>query len=321
MTQILLAIAPIFLLIILGHALRRGGIPTVDFWNLNDKLVYWVLFPSLLFYKMATMELSGQLLESFASVIYAGFAAALVFGLLAGWVFRLDRPLWTSVLQGCARHNTFIALAVAERVFGGEGLALASLITALLIPVTNVSVVTLMVVLLRGGDGHGSHERRSLLRSIFRDLTRNPLLIAVALGISVNLAGIEHVPVLYDMVIILGGAALPIVLLCVGANLRVQAMRASVLPTVVSVVGKMLLFPAVLGFAALAVGLDASAAMVVMVFGAVPSSAGAYTLARQMGGDAPAMAAMVTIQTAVSFVTLPLTLMYAERIFSAALIG
>ncbi|MFT5446797.1 MAG: malonate transporter [Gammaproteobacteria bacterium] len=234
-----------------------------------------MFFPSLLFYKMATMELSGQLLESFARVIDAGFASALVFGRLTGWVFRLERPLWTSVLQGCARHNTFIALAFAERVFGGEGLALASLITALLIPVTNVSVVTLMVVLLRGGDDRHHNKSRSLLRSIFRDLTRNPLLIAVALSISVNLAGIEHVPVLYDMVIILSGAALPIVWLCVGANIRVQAMRASLLPTLVSVAGKMLLFPAILEFAAVAVGLDTQAAMVVMIFGAVPSSAGA----------------------------------------------
>ena len=52
MITILLSIAPIFLLIVLGHLLRRGGIPSFDFWNLNDKLVYWVLFPSLLFHEM-----------------------------------------------------------------------------------------------------------------------------------------------------------------------------------------------------------------------------------------------------------------------------
>ncbi len=112
------------------------SVPNIEFWNLNDKLVYWVLFPSLLFYKMATMELSGDLLGEFATVIYLGFASAVIFALVAGRLFGLDRPAWTSVLQGCARHNTFIALAVAERVFGSEGLALAALITALLIPVT-----------------------------------------------------------------------------------------------------------------------------------------------------------------------------------------
>jgi predicted permease len=214
------------------------------------------------------------------------------------------------VLQGCARHNTFIALAVSERVFGSEGLALAVVVTALLIPVTNVSVVTLMLVLLRGP------ERDGIFRATVRELARNPLLIAVALGIAVNLTGARDIPVLFDMTKILGGAALPIVLLCVGANIRVRAMAAAAVPTSLSIAGKMIVFPLVIGLAAVAIGLEPLAALVLMVFGAVPSAAGAYTLARQMGGDAPVMAAIVTIQTAVSFVTLPLTLILARRLLA-----
>lgn len=309
MIGMLLAIAPIFLVIVLGHVLRRGGIPSTDFWNLNDKLVYWVLFPSLLFYKMATMDLSGELLGSFAVVIYAGFASAVVFALVSGWLCRLDHRVWTSVIQGCGRHNTFIALAVAERLFGTDGLALAVLVTALLIPVTNVSVVTLMVPMLqRDRDG-------GFVTAIAGELLRNPILIAVALGVSVNLSGVEHVPVLYDVTRMLGGAALPIVLLCVGANIQVRAMVAAVTPTVVSIVGKMAVFPFAIGLAGAAMALTPEQIVTVMIFGAVPTSAGAYTLARQMGGDAPAMAAIVTIQTALSFVTLPLTLTLAQHVF------
>ena len=312
MIEMMLAIAPIFLLIVLGHALRRGGIPNIEFWNLNDKLVYWVLFPSLLFYKMATMELSGDLLGEFARVIYLGFASVVIFALVAGRLLGLDRPAWTSVLQGCARHNTFIALAVAERVFGSEGLALAALITALLIPVTNVSVVSLMVLLLRGSQRSGV----AVAVAVARDLARNPLLIAVAAGIAVNRIGLPHIPVVYDMAKILGGAALPVVLMCVGANIRMRAMAAATIPTLLSITGKMIVFPVVIGFAAVAVGLDTTAALVAMIFGAVPSAAGAYNLARQMGGDAPAMAAIITIQTAISFVTLPLTLTLAAHLLA-----
>ncbi len=311
MSEILLAIAPIFLLIILGHLLRRGGIPSIEFWHLNDNLVYWVLFPSLLFYKMATVELSGDLLGEFATVIYLGFGSTVLFALTAGRVLNLGRPVLTSVLQGCVRHNTFIALAVAERVFGPEGLALAALITALLIPVTNVSVVTLMVMLLRGPT------RGAVIGAIARDLVRNPLLIAVTLGIAVNLAEIREIPVVYDMARILGGAALPIVLLCVGANIHVRAMVAAIVPIVVSIAGKMVVFPTVIGLTAFAMNVDTSVVLVAMVFGAVPTAAGAYNLARQMGGDAPAMASIVTVQTAISFITLPLTLLLAERLLTA----
>jgi malonate transporter and related proteins len=72
---VLLSIAPIFLLIVLGHLLRRGGIPSFEFWNLNNKLVYWVLFPSLLFYKMATMDMEATAVSEVALIAYCGFAA------------------------------------------------------------------------------------------------------------------------------------------------------------------------------------------------------------------------------------------------------
>ena len=144
------------------------------------------------------MELSGDLLGGYTIVIYAGLGSALLFSLVTGRWFRLDRPVWTSVLQGCARHNTSIGLAVAERVFGAEGLALAEVITALLILVTHISVVSLMLLILRGADGNG------VFAAIARDLTRNPLLIAVVLGMAVYLSGIDDIPVLYDMTKILG---------------------------------------------------------------------------------------------------------------------
>ncbi|GHD54701.1 transporter [Thalassobaculum fulvum] len=303
MIAILLSIAPIFLLIVLGHGLRRGGIPSVEFWNLNDKLVYWVLFPSLLFYKTSTIELSGELVGDYAVVILGGFGGAVAFALLSTAVFRLPGPTATSVLQGAGRHNTFIALAAAERLYGGEGLAMAALATALLIPVTNITVVSLMVTMLRGRAAGGL----GLATAIARDLARNPLLISVLGGVAVNLSGVGLIPVLHDVTAILGQAALPVVLLCVGANIRVREMTASVGPALLSTVGKMVVFPAVLVGLAVWTGLSPMAVTVAGLFGAVPTAASGYTLARAMGGDAPLMATIITVQTALAFVTLPLT--------------
>lgn len=304
--DLILPIAPIFLLIILGHLLRRGGIPSLEFWNLNDKLVYWVLFPCLLFNKIATIDFSGVHLGGLAVAVYSGFGAAVLFSLLLFFLFRTERPLWTSVLQGCSRHNTFIALAVGEQVFGAEILGTAALVTALLIPVTNVVVVCLMATALAKKDGG------SLTAAIFRDLARNPLLLAIGLGLVFNVMGWVEVPVLTDMTTILGAAALPIVLLCVGANIRIRAMATNFKATLFSVAGKIIVFPAAMAFAGYAIGLEPSLFLAAMLFGASPTAAGAYTLARAMGGDAPAMAGIVTIQTALSFVTMPATLLLAQ---------
>ncbi len=308
MLDIFLSIVPIFLLIVLGHALRRGGIPSFDFWNMNNKLVYWVLMPALLFSKISTTQLEAGLVGSFAVVILGGFAAAVGCALVSARALGMDVPVASSLLQGVTRHNTFIALAVAERLFGPEGLALAALVTALLIPTTNITVVSLMVALLRKrGDV-------STIRAILHDLTRNPLLLAVGVGIAVNLGGTGRIPVVHEVAELLGGAALPIVLLCVGANIRLRAMAAAVAPTLLSMLGKMEVFPATILLLALAIGLSPTETLVAVLFGAVPTAPAGYSLARQMGGDAPLMAAMITLQTVLALVTLPLTVVLVKQL-------
>jgi len=312
MSDIFLSIAPIFALIVLGHLLRRGGIPNTEFWNLNDRLVYWVLMPALLFHKTSTIELTPELVGSYAVVIPGALACAIVFSLLATGLLRLPGPVASSVLQGASRHNAFIALAVAERMYGTEGLALAALAMALLIPVTNISVVTLVVIQVRDRDDGGGFAQ--VTRAVLKDLARNPLLLSVTLGLSVNVAGIGEIPVLHEVAGILGKAALPIVLMCVGANIHLRAMASSVLPVFVSCLGKIIVFPLAIVFLSQLMGLSETETFVALLFGAAPTASSAYTLARQMGGDAPLMAAIVTIQTALSFLTLPFTVMLAQRL-------
>ena len=102
----------------------------------------------------------------------------------------------------------------------------------------------------------------------------------------------------------------------VGANIRLDRMVAKKIPTLAAIVGKMLVFP-LAGFAVIvALGLKGMPATLLMLYGAVPTAASSYSLARQMGGDAPLMAAIITIQTGLSFFTVPITLMVSQNLFS-----
>ena len=309
MSDIFLSIAPIFVLIVLGQLLWRKGIPSIEFWNLNDKLVYWILFPALLFYKTSTIELSGDLIGSYAIVIIGGFASAIAFSLVTAWLLKLEPPVASSVLQGSARHNTFVALAMAERLFGNQGLSLAAIVAAILIPVTNITVVSLMVTILRG------EKKGNIGRAILHDLVRNPILISVIVGLSVNLFQVSEIPVLHDMTQILGGAALPVVLLCIGANIRLRAfgVAGATIPMLLAVVGKMVVFPGVILLFALALELPAMAILVALLVGAMPTAASSYTLARQMGGDSALMATIITTQTGLAFITVPITITLIQQ--------
>ncbi|WP_245226976.1 AEC family transporter [Parasedimentitalea maritima] len=309
LAPVLISIAPIFLLIVLGYLLRRNGIPNVEFWNLNDKLVYWVLMPALLFYKTSTIELSPGLVGSYSVVIIGGMATALVFGLGAAKLAGLPGSSASSVMQGAARHNAFIALSIAGSLFGSDGLSLGALAMALLIPVTNLAVVPLMVVLNKG------ESEGNVLLMVLRDLARNPLIVSVLAGVSFNILGAGEVPVLHDTTRLLGNAALPIVLMCVGANLRLRAMQASTLPLALSICGKFIVFPLITVLLARFFGLTELETFVAVLFAASPTASASYTLARQMGGDAPLMAAITTIQTALAFLTLPVWLLLVEQLF------
>ncbi|MBT0958897.1 AEC family transporter [Alphaproteobacteria bacterium KMM 3653] len=302
MIAIFLAIAPVFLLIMGGYGLRRGGIPSVDFWNMNDKLVYWVLMPALFFGKISASDLTGAGIGRYALVLYIGCFGALA---CAGVMSRRMTPaISTSVMQGGARFNSFVGIAIAEALLGEAGLSAAVLAAALLVPAVNLTVVTLMTQRLGTGDQGGP-------RAVLRNLAKNPLILSILAGALFNIAGWHHVPLLHDCAMILGNAALPIMLLCVGANLKLRGTPGSAKAIGFASFAKFFINPALVIALLFFIPLGPVPAQVAVIFAALPASVAAYTLARQLGGDAPLMAAIITIQTLSSFLTLPLTLLLA----------
>lgn len=308
MITIALSIAPIFLLIVTGYALRRGGIPSEEFWTLNDRLVYFVLMPALFFVMISQTDLSDPDLLSFTATLYAGFFLAVGAATAIAVALRYDGPQATSILQGASRFNTFISLAVAETLYGAEGLQLAVLAAAVLVPVVNLTVVGLFSVLL-------PKPGTPVLVNAARGLATNPLILSILAGAIANALGWAPIPVLTETLAVLGQAALPIMLLCVGASLKLRGLQAEILPMAIAAGGKLVLFPVVILALALALGLPPLTAQVALIYGALPTGVAAYTLARQMGGDAPLMAAMITVQTLLAFALMPLWLGLGEWVF------
>ena len=116
--------------------------------------------PALFFAKISTADLSGNL-GDYAFLLYAGFFAAIFCGWFLGR--EIQAPQASSLMQGSARFNTFIGLAIAEAVYGTKGLQLAVLGSALLVPVVNVTVVSLVARQLGSGG-----------KSILIELVKNP---------------------------------------------------------------------------------------------------------------------------------------------------
>jgi len=311
MSVVALAVLPVFLLILCGIGLRRLGFPGDAFWAQSDRLVYWILFPALLFHKTATADITGGLIGAISVVSLGAFGAASLFAIIVSRHTGLDNTVSGSVFQGATRHNTFIAFAIADSLLGPEGMLIAAIVTAVLVPVTNLVCVTVLIRLRNG------RARADLWRPLTAELLRNPLIGAIAAGLTLNLTGLSPLPVVHDMAGLLSRAALPVMLLGIGAGLRLDGLALGIRPLAISIAGKFVVFTGTVYLLVAATGLTGTPALVLAIYGTVPTAASGYALARQLGADARLMATIITVQTGLALLTVPPMLLLASRLFAS----
>ncbi len=294
------ALVAVFGLIALGHLLRRHDFVPPLFWDGAERLTYYLALPALLVVRLAEAPLGELPLLPIAVLLIGGIAAA--GGIL--WVIAPGLggrgPGFTSALQGTFRPNTYVGLATAGALYGSEGLTLAAISLAVMVPVVNIIAIAALVRF-----GNTPHDRRP---SFLASVIRNPLVMACLLGLALSFAPIALPAAISAFLDGLGQAALPLGLMAAGAGLYWGELTRSPRLLGAASVIKLLVLPAGVGAGALALGLDPVTGAVLVLFAGVPASASCYILARQLGGDAPLMASILTLQTAAAVITLPLVL-------------
>lgn len=297
---ILGALGPIFALILLGLGLRQFGFPGDGFWPAAERLTYFILFPALLVHRLALSRLGDYAVLPVTGVIVALLLTmtALVYA-LRPWL-TLDGPAFTSVYQGAIRFNTYVGLAVVLAVFHTEGGTMAALVMAIMIPLINV-----LCVLTLSTHANGS----ATVSGVLGGLMTNPLILGCLVGIGLNLSGIGLPWGSAAVLEILARAALPIGLLAVGAGLRLEGLARPGLLVAVSGL-KLLALPALAALLCQLFQPGTLETAILITFAALPGASTAYILARQMGGDAPLIAAIITVETALAMITLPAVLVW-----------
>ncbi len=302
MLSIALTIAPIFALILMGYVFKRTGFPGDAFWPPAEKLAYYVLLPVLIVHSMARADLSAYSIPSIAFTIVGVALCMTAVAFVLRPVCRFEGPVFTSFLQGAIRINSYMALAVADAVFGVQGVALGALFIAVMMPTVNV--ISIAALAAFNGAETADWSR------VPREIARNPIILGCLVGWIVNISAVPLPGALVALMDILSRAALPIALLAVGAGLVLALERARVTALGLACLLKLAAMPAAAWALASAMGLDGLAFSVVILFAATPASPASYVLARQMGGDAPLMAAILTGQIALAALSLPLVLFW-----------
>ncbi len=290
--QTALLVLPNFMLIVIGLVLARRFDFGRDFWDGLEKLVYYVLFPALLFRSLALAKIdlaaTGLLLLIALGFTLAGFLLAL----LARPLFKLDRRLFATGSQCGYRFNTYIGLAVAGSLFGTPGVATAALVLGVMIPLANFLAVLMLA----------SHGKRGFLG----ELAQNPLLVSSLAGFVYNALGLP-LPMFADHTLnLLAMTALPAGLLAVGAAMRIEKGQGPVGAHAWWLAIKLVALPAIAWGMVRALGLGGVDAKVLILCAALPTASNAYILAVRMTGDGRAVAMQITFGTLISMLTIPL---------------
>ena len=294
------AIAATLAIVAIGHLLKRRDFLPQIAWDSITRLCYWVLFPGLLFNLMSTAELNASFVGPFLATLLIGSIVMIGYALLFGRFTGMSGPATASLLQGSLRHNGFLSLSILQGTFGVSALQMGAIAIAGLVPVSNiVSVAALLTLGAR-------HDGRKLKGAIIAEIARNPLLGAIIIGLLVRYFQVPVPSFISQMTLFLGNAALPLLLLCIGASLRFSAFRGHAVPLIGAVIAKLALFPFVLVSVGWWLGLDPLALAVLAATGAAPTASSSYALASELGGDAELMAEIISLQTLFAALSLPL---------------
>ena len=302
MFTILEAVLPIFLLVLLGVIFKRKQFPAEGFWVKADRITYFVFLPVLLVEKLATTAFTLDDFYSLTVVLIVVILAMAVFIVLIRKFLNISPASFTSVFQGSIRPNTYVALAAAAALFGPKGLALTAIVMAGVIPLVNILCVTSFSYYVPNKD-----KKQSLLKNIIS----NPLVIACAIGVLLNVTGIGLPYVSLDLFQILSSAALPMGLISVGYGLQIKGSREHMLPSFVAATLKLIAMPLITYYLLTFMEIDDIRRSVAVLFSAVPCAVSSYILAGHLNGDKELMATIITVETLASFITMPLVLALA----------
>lgn len=293
------SILPIFLLVLLGVALKRAPVINADFWVGLEQCSYWVLFPALLFVTMVKADFSNteDLAVSSAAIISVVVMSG---GLLVAWPLfhklRVGSPAFTSLFQTATRWNAFMALAIAAKTFGQQGLTTVGLVmAAITIPLNLINVTVLLWF---------SGRERNYRVLVYRIVT-NPLILSTALGILVNIVDIPIYEPVMTAVELLSQASLSLGLITVGAGLKIMDALKPQPITLLAVFLKLIFFPLVAVGVGLLTGIEGNGLVLLALSASVPTAMNGYLLAKQLNGDADLYAAAATLQVAGSFFSIP----------------
>lgn len=288
---------PICLMLILGVFLKRIQLINDNFVDVASRIVFQVTLPAMLFLSIVQ---EPHDFSSSLSLILFGLIANVVFFLFTFWMSKrkVRHPQDQGVvIQGGFRANTaIIGLAYVANIYGNSGVALAALYVASTTVLYNIQAV---IALAPKGEKQGTKATAIMLKT----LTKNPLIISIALGMACYWIALPIPTIITDAGHYFANMTLPLALLCTGGSLNIQSLKDDTHSTWFATLYKLVWSPLMMTGAALLYGFRGEDLGIIFLMSAAPTAAASYVMARAMGGNATLAANIIALTTVLSLFT------------------
>ncbi len=300
--MILASLFPVFFLLAAGWFLRRYGITDRQFFSVSDRLVYFIFFPAMLFWKIGGASSTGIETGLLAGVLLAVIIMYII-SLLIIKIGRVRNYSAGAFSQSCYRFNTYIGMAVVMNTLGDAGIRHFGILVSFAIPVINVLAVSTLIWFSEDDVGIGEHVRYTL-----KAIVINPLILACIAGILFSRT-INHFPLFIDNTLKLSSAiTLPLALISIGGSLSFQGIRKHGLLSLFAALVKLLIFP-VTGYSLMNFfGVPELPFKTGMIFFSLPTSTAIYILSSQLNSDTEYASSAIMLSTILSFISLSMVL-------------
>lgn len=291
------SLIPLGLCILTGFVLNRQAFLSNETWRQLDKLNYYLLFPALLFLNLATADMNLAKFVIALSVVMAVLLVVSCAIFIAHRLFDIHHDDIGVYMQSAIRFNTYVGLALVASLFDEMGMVIFSLIIALFIPPINViSVIALSLK-------HGFDVRLLLL-----NLLKNPLILACMAALLFNALPLTLMAGIEGFLGQLASASLPLGLLCIGAGLQFRLKSSELAIIIGNSLLRLLLMPMLAYTLCTMAGVVGVERQIITLFFALPTAPTAYSLTQALGGNHPLMANIISTQTLLAMLTLPVVL-------------
>lgn len=290
---------PIFLVMVIGYVLKRQGMLNENFVTVANKLNFNVTLPVMLFRDISTVDIRANF--DLKYVLYCAIVSSICFFSVWGLtkLFLKEKSMQGAFVQSSFRGSAAVmGLAFIDNMYGSSIMGPLMIVGA--VPLYNIYSV--MVLTVEGNDT--DNKNTSMIKKTLVNIAKNPIIIAILLGVAVSLIGIDF-PVIVDKTIEnVARMATPLALVAMGAGFKGKEALAKLKPTLWSASIKLVWQVALFLPVAVYMGFREEKLIALLIMLGAPTTPSCYIMAKNMNNDGELTASVVVTTTLLAAFTL-----------------